>query len=348
MKNENDYFGFSLWHDLFAGNLDWMQSMAIDDPASFDPEEDGWDIIFSRLDQVLKESGLEDKLGGCFHVSREVAAMHADPRFHLLQGFERARKKFTNEIPFELGMHCKFGAADLPLAGNYPAVLAEDLQLAGVMGATCIVCHPPKGLADMTVAFVQELTSDRVIDALSATNAILAWENEGPDCFFGSLAHLLTFRESLAKQLDELGRPDLVERHLFCLDTGHLLYWRDRGTLGKSMATEEIDNALPFFAQKIKVFHIHSNDGTADQHLIPGSFDLFDHPTRANINREGFAANSQDVTMLLEVCERCKGIAGRHVHVEALRLPFTLSQVAGFGREYESNIKKEHDEMDVT
>ena len=335
---ENDYFGFSLWHDLFAGNLDWMQSMAIDSPASFDPEEDGWDIIFSRLEQVLKESGLEGKLGGCFHVSREVAAMHADPRFQLLQGFDRARKKFMDKIPFELGMHCKFGADDLPLAGNYPAVLAEDLQLAGVMGASCIVCHPPKGMVDMTDAFIKELTSDAVIDALSATNTLLAWENEGPDCFFGSLSHLLSFRESLTKQLDELGRNDLVERHVFCLDTGHLLYWRDRGILGKLRATEDIDGILPLFAQKIKVFHIHSNDGTADQHLTPGSFDLFDHPNRVDVNRKKFAENSQDVTSFLQVCEDYKSIAGRHVHIEALKLPFTLSQLAGYGREYQSNI----------
>ncbi|MEX2680789.1 MAG: hypothetical protein Q6373_004265 [Candidatus Sigynarchaeota archaeon] len=336
MKQGHDYFGFSLWHELLAGNADWMKTMELGDPREFDPEVDGWNDIFSRLASVHAESGLSDALGACFHVSSDFAAMMVDPGFNLLKTFISARKKFSEKIPFELGMHCTFGKADLPLGGKYPAVLKRDLELADTVGACCIVCHPPKGIENRMEQFAGELASEPVIEVMtqSSPKILLAWENAGPDSFFGSLEHYLEFRNLLADKLAAAGQSTLLERHVFCLDTGHLLVWKYKGKKGKRDAQKEIEATLPSFAKLVKVFHIHANDGKSDQHLTPGSFYDFDHPTRKSVNKKRFIACSNEVFGFIETCELNKGIAGRHVHVEALRLPFTLRAISEFGRSY--------------
>jgi sugar phosphate isomerase/epimerase len=335
MSQGRDYFGFSLWHELLAGNVDWMKALELGDPREFDPEEDGFRNIFTRLERVRADAGFTD-IGACFHVSSDFAAMLLDPGFNLLGPFNAARKNFSERIQFELGMHCTFGLADLPLAGKYPAVLKRDLELAGAIGAGCIVCHPPKGLENRMAEFVDELVSAPVIEALNGSNPgiLLAWENAGADSFFGSLEHYLEFRERLAGKLAAAGQSKLLARHVFCLDTGHLLVWKYKGKQGMRAATKEIELALPAFAKLIKVFHIHANDGNDDQHLVPGSLDHFDHPTRKLVNKKLFLARSDEALGFVETCERNKGLAGRHVHVEALRLPFSLASLITYGKSY--------------
>ncbi|MBN2151176.1 MAG: hypothetical protein JW839_07025 [Candidatus Lokiarchaeota archaeon] len=342
MKQGHDYFGFSLWHELLAGNADWISTLELGDPREFDPEEDGWRDIFSRLGRVHAESGLAGALGACFHVSSDFAAMVLDPGFDLVGPFDSAREGFSDRIPFELGMHCTFGLADLPLAGKYPAVLKRDLELAGAIGACCIVCHPPKGRENRIVEFVDELASEPVTEALTRSNpdVLLAWENAGADSFFGSLEHYLEFRDRLADRLAAAGHSKLLGRHVFCLDTGHLLVWKYRGKKGKRGAAKEIEAALPSFAKLVKVFHIHANDGSGDQHLTPGSLYNFDHPTRKSVNKKRFLACSKEVLDFLETCEQNKGIAGRHVHVEALRMPFSLRAISEFGRSYSTLLSR--------
>ncbi|NMC07158.1 MAG: hypothetical protein GYA24_18220 [Candidatus Lokiarchaeota archaeon] len=334
MDHTRDFFGFSLWHELLAGNGDWMSSLELGDPREFDPEEDGFKNIFARLERVRSDAGLTD-MGACFHVSSDFAAMLVDPGFNLLSPFNVARESLSKRMPFELGMHCTFGLDDLPLAGKYPSVLKRDLALASAIGATCVVCHPPKGLENRTGAFVDELVSPRVIDAIESNPGImLAWENAGADSLFGSLARLLEFKDMLADNLAAAGQPRLMEHHVFCLDTGHLLVWKYKGKQGKRKAEKEIEDALPVFAKRVKVFHIHANDGTGDFHLVPGALDHFDHPTRKTVDKKRFIERSSDALGFLETCERNKGIGGRHVHVEALRLPFTLGSLGTFGKAY--------------
>nr|MDO8088398.1 TIM barrel protein [Candidatus Sigynarchaeum springense] len=342
MKQGHDYFGFSLWHDLLAGNSDWMKTMELGDPREFDPEEDGWRNIFSRLARVHAESGLSDALGACFHVSSDFAAMMVDPGFNLLETFNSARKDFSEKVPFELGMHCTFGLADLPLAGRYPAVLKRDLELAEAIGASCIVCHPPKGRENRMEKFADELASEPVVEALTLSNPgiVLAWENAGPDSFFGSLEHYIEFRGQLADKLAAAGHSKLLDRHVFCLDTGHLLVWKYKGKKGKRGSQKEIEATLPSFAKLVKVFHIHANDGKSDQHLVPGSLYNFDHPTRKSVNKKRFLACSNEALGFIETCELNKGITGRHVHVEALKMPFNLEAISEFGRSYSTLLSR--------
>lgn len=58
--------------------------------------------------------------------------------------------------------------------------------------------------------------------------------------------------------VDELNRLAGEKRFGFCLDTGHLLL------LGKDIKT-----AMVQLGERIKAFHVHDNNGQADQHLAP-------------------------------------------------------------------------------
>ncbi|MFX0098867.1 MAG: TIM barrel protein [Candidatus Hodarchaeota archaeon] len=334
-----DFFGFSLWHDLITGDKKWTDSLELGDPREFDIEEDGWKLVFSRLQQVLHDSGLKNGLGACFHTSSRIPGIISDPAFDIYEPFKLARDDFKKRIPFEFGMHSTFGLQDLPLSGYYPGVLAEDIRLATKLGATCIVGHPPKDKKVCIRPFVDELTSNQVVDTLKSTSITLNWENMGPNNFFGSLKSLLEFHDALSDKLREIGYEGLIKQHQFCLDTGHLLLWRHQVKLGLKKAQKEIEQYLPDFAKNLKSYHIHSNDGTSDNHIIPGSLEFFDHPSRKGINKKRFLKHSEDVMDFLKTCDEYKGIEGRHVHLEALKLPFSLNQVIEFGRKYKELIK---------
>jgi sugar phosphate isomerase/epimerase len=275
-----EFYGFSIWHDLLIGSQPWLDSLAIGTGDDFDPTGDGFTKVFSALRRVLDDSGLRGKLGGCLHTSSSFPAIME--RFDLLPAFIAARDIFAKEIPLEVGMHCSFDPGDLPLAGRYPEVLRRDFDLATKLGAVTIVAHFPKKAGDTTPALLTELLSEPVIQTFRQFPKLtLCWENQGPKEFFGSLKHMLVFREQLTKTLRLAGADDLIDRHLFCLDTGHLLYWASQDPRGAEDAFQEINTILPKFARSVKVFHIHANDGAGDNHLVPHSVEFFNHKSRS-------------------------------------------------------------------
>ncbi len=326
-----EFYGFSLWHDLLTGSQPWLDSLALGDADNFDPSRDGFAKVFNALRRVLTESGLQGKLGGCFHTSSNFPDLME--RFELFAAFSTAREAFAKEIPLELGMHCSFNAQDLPLTGHYPEVLHRDFDLATKLGAVTVVAHFPARAEDTTAALIGELLSKPVIQTFRQFPKLtLCWENQGPTEFFGSIAHMLHFRDHLVESLRLAGAKDLIGRHLFCLDTGHLVYWVNQNKGGVRASFNEIDTYLPRLARFLKVFHIHANDGAGDNHLVPHSDAFFDHKSRAGINLERFQANSKIVDEWIKICYRNRGIPGLHVHVEALKIPFSLEQIASYGK----------------
>lgn len=325
-----DYFGCSLWRELLAGNRDWFDTLDLGHPDHFDPDAGGFDEMFSRLARVIDAAGMRGRLGGCFHVSSEFIAILE--RFDLIDAFNRAKAAFSKQVPFQLGMHCTFGNDDLPLGPRYARVLKRDVHLAGLAGATCIVAHPPRDLQDRSRDLTALLASPAITATLEDTTVAVHWENLGPDCHFGSPAALLAFREALRQALERTGTTPMINRHRFCLDTGHLLLYRARGPGTIQDRDAEIEAALSKMAADLGTFHIHANDGTADHHVVPGPSAFLDHPSRAGINRDALEQNGQIVMAWLRACERAKGTLDRHVHVEALRLPFSLDQLVMFGK----------------
>jgi hypothetical protein len=330
-----DYFGYSLWSELLLGNRDWFTSLELGDPDEFDPEGDFWSQIFRGLNRVLQRGGLNPEIGGCLHISYTIAQQTADTRiFNIFPHYCAARDEFIKQSPFELGVHMTFNDRVNPLGPDYARTFLQDLENSRKLGATTMVVHPVKNFSynqsQILEKMVDDATRPEINDALRASKIVIAWENmiEGQ---FSSLEQLLRFRQQLAKKLEQMGESDLIQQHLLCLDTGHLLIWRHQHP-SRTMADQEINACLPQFAELTKAFHIHGNDGSSDYHITPKSTLFMDHPTRKGLDLQRFQEYSDLIEEWLKVCNRHAKIPGRHIHLETDKVPFSLDQTIEFGR----------------
>jgi hypothetical protein len=325
-----DHFGYSIWTEVLMGDADWMHALNLGDPNELDFENDAWTRIFGGLEELLHREHLYPKIGGCLHFSSALAAFLKNPAFNTQPAFDSSIEATKKRISVEMGMHSTFGRGDRVTEGKFEQILRQDLEWAAGIQATSIVEHMPDTTENITANVVEELVSPPIVNLMNRYPICLAWENSGPDKYAGSLRNLVEFRQQLVDRLTQIGQPELIAKHLFCLDTGHLLFWRDQSKCGPARTQAEIAEFLPQFAKFIKVFHIHANDGTGDQHLIPGSIAYTEHPSRKGINWEKFSHNSEEVIKWLKICDRYKSVEGRHIHLEALRLPFDMDQIHQF------------------
>jgi sugar phosphate isomerase/epimerase len=334
-----DYFGCSLWSEIMMNNKDWNSSLnlPLDEDGEFVPDRNGWDIIFKRLFEFIEDAGLKGKLGGCYHTSSEIPTVLNN--FGLVSDYKDSLQKYNKENNIEIGMHSTFGRNDQVCNGNYVNVLKKDLELCTILAGSCIVEHSsiPKKNADIHLKqMVDELTSDQIVELLlKYPNISLSWENMGnKKSQFSSLNRLVDLIDALGDKLKDIGHPEMIKQHNLCLDTGHLLIAMNQSKEIK----KEIVDSLPRFAKKLKVFHIHANNGKNDNHIIPSSLEFFNLPNRKGIKEKKFLQNSEIVWEWLQICNENKGMDGRHIHLEALRMPFSLTQVTEFGQRYGKDI----------
>lgn len=328
-------FGYTLWTELFTGDARWIRSLGLDDRGEFDPEGTSWDGIFVGLASVLDRAGLAGKMGGCLHVSSEIAAMCSNTgTFEILPRYLAARDAFATRTPFELGVHRAFNDTVNPLGPEHATSFLADLRSAKTLQATTLVAHPPRNFSydhgEMERFFIDDVTRPELCEALAGTGIIIAWENmiEGQ---YSSLQELLVFRERLADRLNQIGFPELANQHRICLDTGHLLIWRAHHPSTRH-ADAEIESCLPGIAKHLKVYHIHANDGSSDFHVTPGSTAFLDHETRKGMDPAAFMTCSGLVSEWIESCEVKAKLDRRHVHLEADKVPFSLDQYVQYAR----------------
>lgn len=327
-----DFFGWSIWTELLTGDTKWIKALDLQIQDEFEPISQNWTQIFSKLSYVLKENGLNGKIGACLHTSSNVPMILHN--VGMIDEFLTAKKEFEKNIPFAYGMHSTFGHNDLVTRGNYSEILKKDILLCESMGGTCIVEHPPDDTEQSIIEkVVDELISPPIIDILKNTQIKLAWENmSSHKAVFSELKNLVIFRERLSDKLQEIGALGLIENHQFCLDTGHLLLWRNRNKKGKKYADRQIEEFLPQFAKNIKAFHIHANNGKNDNHIVPYSLEFFDDKSRQGIKPKTFQKNSEITSEWLKICHQNKKLDGIHWHIEALILPFSLNQFIEYGK----------------
>lgn len=330
-----EFFGYTIWTELFTGSAEWIRSLELGDPAAFDPEEGSWEDIFAGLARVIEGAGLKGKMGGCLHVSSEIASMCSNTEtFSILSRYLAARDAFTGSIPFELGVHRAFNDVVNPLGREHANSFLADLHAAKLLEATTLVAHPPRNFSydhrEIERLFIDEVTRPGICDALAGTSITVAWENmiEGQ---YSSLRELIRFREALVDRLNEAGFGKLASQHRLCFDTGHLLIWRAHHPSAR-YADDEIEACLPEFARDLKAYHLHANDGSSDYHVTPGSLAFFDHATRSGLETGKFQECSRLMDGWLQTCETHAGIEGRHVHLEADKVPFGLDQYMDYGR----------------
>ncbi len=336
MNNKKEFFGWTLWTDIMMGNKGWFSSMDLGSPEKCDPEGTFWSQVFNKLEFVMDETGIKEKLNGCYHISGEMARIISDDSlFEIYPKYKEARDKFNKKIPFELGVHAKFGEHVNPLGKKYHESLKEDLKYSKNLEATTLVVHPPYNRSwdreKYMDLLIDDVVSEDLVTIIDGTDIILAWENMiGGQ--FSDLHELLKFRAILKDRLSDMGYPELIKKHQFCLDTGHLLLWKYEHPKPQILQAE-IDEYLPEFAKNLKVFHIHSNGGKRDNHIMPFSLEFFEHSSRKGIDKDLFMQNSKEVQKWIEICNKHKGLEGRHIHMETSTIPFSLNQIIEYSKE---------------
>lgn len=309
----------------------------------FVPDYGGWIDLFGKLEYVLgrigvkkeagiyKDSNSKISLGGCYHYSSSVPRILNSTG--LLEDYNRVYTELNKRFPIKIGLHSTFGNRDLILNENYFDVLKNDIKLAKSVNACTIVEHPYLGSDNKIKEMVETFERPEFVELLENNDITLSWENmPGFKRFFSSLGNLIEFRGALSDMYKEIGKSDLINKHTFCLDTGHLLITLNSRSLSKKAKRREIEEYLPIFSKHLEVFHIHANSGKIDEHLTPFSARFLEDPTRKGLKMKKFMKNSERVLEWIEICNQNRGNLERHIHIEALRLPFSLEDFIDFGK----------------
>ena len=321
-----DHVGFSIYNRLLLGDKLALHDLAIegDEPEQVFPGV--LDRIAGLIDAV---SALGIRVGGTLHLC-DVGLIRQE---FVRQSWLDAVAAWKNRS-FLLGYHVNYAHENLPLAPGFLKTFRDAARDCNQLGVDAMVVHAPLLTTENTDAsFVSEVTSEPFIDAMRACNATVCWENaQDPAARYKRLDMLLAWRDMLVQELERLGHGELTKRHQFCLDTGHLLLAIQRDGVEKSHA----DHYLPAFAKHVKVFHVHVNDGTADQHVLPFTDARIVPQAPKVVNPARLDKNSRIVERWLRICDEHKDVANRHVHLEASSpAPFT-EMVAFYKRYYSS------------
>ena len=98
------------------------------------------------------------------------------------------------------------------------------------------------------------------------------------------------------------------EHYVFCLDTGHL-----------NIAGKAPRDAITLLGKRLKVLHVHDNDGISDQHILPGQGSIDWADFTASLAKVGFdGAMSLEIKPELSFFPEAKNIS-EHLISEVLR-----------------------------
>ena len=301
-----DYVGFSIYNRHLMGDKAMLQDFNIHG----DEPEDVFPKILGDLKKMVDGLKCSISLGYCIHLCNLTDLFQHK---FIKDPWLQAIKTTDFQRPFITGLHINFPHSALPLAPDFKNTFKLAMETCTMLDVDAIVLHAPLiETAQTDIDFANLMMSDDIITAMEKNDTILCWENaQDTIARYRLLEHLLHWRELLVERLESAGHEEMVDRHQFCFDTGHLLVsiFRDEANKEDQVAY------LREFAKHIKVFHIQCNDGFSDQHLIPYLPAEF-HPKSKNVDADAFLKNSDLILDLLNICNSGDKLDGRHIHLE--------------------------------
>ncbi|MHA1698853.1 MAG: hypothetical protein ACTSWN_08455 [Promethearchaeota archaeon] len=318
-----NYLGYSIYSRLFLGDREMLADLGVkgDEPSVIFP------TVLESVQKIVDNFSDRMELGATIHFCGIMYLMEND---FMLEPWLSALKQIKMRYPFVLGLHINFDHQNLPLAPGFDETFLKAMKLCTALNVDAMVMHAPliqTGNTDDD--FVAAMTKEKILDAMDENKTVLCWENaQDPEARYRFLDNLIHWREKLVEKLDCIGRDDLVDRHLFCFDTGHFLLSLQRDHANK----DQVEKYLPEFGKHVKVYHIQANDGTSDQHLIP--FINFKAVNcRKEVNHSRFEENSRKVIDYIQACEDNTDLEGRHLHLEVDN-PMPISEMIRFYERY--------------
>ncbi|HME54870.1 MAG TPA: hypothetical protein VKM55_21880 [Candidatus Lokiarchaeia archaeon] len=323
-----DYIGYSIYQRTFIGNHSDFNSLGVQGEEPIEVLPQFLDIVESWADACSEMSSTP--LGTTIHFC-DIARNMLDE--FIIEPWLETVKQRTFRYPFVPGFHIAFRNEELPLAPGFPETFKYTMDVCKKLKVDACVLHAPMiETNDTTNDWIDLMLRDDIIEAMRENNTILCWENaQDTPARYRLLKNLLEWRECLVERLDRTGNTDLASRHLFCFDTGHFILSMQRD----GASQDEVDQYLPEFGKLVKVFHIQTNDGTRDHHLLPfvPYSSISSVKTKQDVDPVRFEQNSALALQYLKVCDAVAEIEGRHVHLE-IDAPHTIDDVVAFYRRY--------------
>ncbi len=156
----------------------------------------------------------------------------------------------VHSVHAPFGPQLSIGSADEGLRRHALAAHEVVMRAAARMGARVVVVHPGYevgGEEDLRrCQDTVRASLERLLPLAEQLDLRLAVENMLP-------AHTLSRHEDLLECVARVDHP----RVGICLDTGH------------AHVVDSVERAIEVFGALIIHVHLHDNDGTADQHLLP-------------------------------------------------------------------------------
>lgn len=256
--NRRQYFaGYELDSRVFMGDEIWT---SLFDIKSFSLETIFSDL-FSWIRKTHEAAQIPDYIGASFHF-KKCNGFLVNQTFR--ENYLKAVK--TCSIPYQSLCHIPYRPEQLPTQAEFISTLLGQIESCVILKSKGIIIHPPSSLENTAPLFIQQLTQSKVLEAIEKSKIYICIENaQDSRAYFQSLKNLIQFREELEEKLYELGKEHINSFFKFCFDTGHYLLYQQRDGNGTREWEQYAKNYLPH----VLVFHIHSNDGSSDQHLLP-------------------------------------------------------------------------------
>jgi sugar phosphate isomerase/epimerase len=113
---------------------------------------------------------------------------------------------------------------------------------------------------------IESLTNEKYIDLVEKYKIKVCFENNHHMSFFGFPENIIRFYEILDEKLIESGKKDLIPYFSFCFDIGH--FFTQMMKSGRNVKSE-LKYFFDIFMDRIGAFHLHTNSGKWDDHLLP-------------------------------------------------------------------------------
>lgn len=166
--------------------------------------------------------------------------------------------------------------------------LKKTLNIARLFKDEAIIVHLNAADIDNSKNIFQKtldaLTKPEILSLVREFKIKLCLENNHHMSYFGYPENIIKFYQSLDLVLKSTENGDLIPYYSFCFDLGHMMTQLHKA--GRDVESD-INNFLIDFSHRIGSFHIHSNSGKWDDHLLPIDYDQLLAPDKEKkYNRE--------------------------------------------------------------
>lgn len=193
--------------------------------------------------------------------------------FNLVESIANLSNDFSDELkPVMPIIHMTNSA--WPERPVFIDTLKKTLKLARKFKDESIIIHLNAADIDNNNKILQKtldaLTTHEILNLVSEFKIKLCFENNHHMSYFGYPENIINFYSLLDSVLNSTGNGNLIPYYSFCFDLGHMMTQLHKA--GRDVESDII-NFLDKFSHRIGTFHIHSNSGKWDDHLLPIDYD---------------------------------------------------------------------------